>query len=174
MVSRIAARLLEPWRRFRGDRRGSIAVEAGFAISGLLLMLLPLVDFGNYIGARLELKQALRAGAQCALYRSCLGVETFEVAVPQDYEDALDSYVQAATTLQNISFTVTSVTCRCLDGTTAICAGQSGYAVCASDDLAPGRFVTMQASVTMDPFFPFMPWYGANQSVMEQLTIRVQ
>ena len=149
-------------RRLSADRSGAIAIEAGIAGILLLGMLAPLVDFGGYIGVRLELKQSLRAGGQYAL---------------QDYANTttIESVVKNAASLKSTSVTVAfdPTYCLCNDGTAGKCLGDAGYIVC-SDGVTAGRYLTMRASATFDPYFPFLPGLQENMTVTEQLTLRVQ
>jgi len=153
------------WRRWLVDRSGSIAVEGAFAIILLLAMLLPLIDFGGYIGTKLELKQGLRAGGQYAL---------------DDYTDTttIETVIKNAASLSSGSVTVTFQTpatyCLCNDGSAGTCIGDPGFQVCSFDSVPAGRYMTIQASATYDPLFPFLAWFQSNMTVTEQLTLRVQ
>ena len=50
-----------------GDRSGVAAVEFAIIVPVLLALTMGVIDFGMYIGTRIELEQALRAGGQYAL-----------------------------------------------------------------------------------------------------------
>ena len=145
-------------RRFFKDLDGTVAIEGAVAIAAILL-LLPMIDFGQYIGVRTEMKQALRAGGQYAL---------------QDYTDTsgIQTAVQNATNLKSMTVTVGTLACECLDGTAAVCVGESGYAVC-TGNVAPGAYLPVSASVTFDPLIANLPWFSANMTVQEELVMRV-
>ena len=61
-LNRIPPRINALCRRFIRDRAGAIAVEGAFAITFVVALLVPLIDVGQYIGTKIELEQALRAG----------------------------------------------------------------------------------------------------------------
>jgi hypothetical protein len=152
------------WRRLLADRQGAIAVEGAFAITILLVMLLPLIDFGGYIGLRLELKQALRAGGQFALH---------DYTATSSIENVIQTATNTTSTV-TVTFDPSSSYCLCQNGTTVPCPGDSGYAICASEVMPPGRYLSFSATSTYDPYFPFLPGFASNMTVKEELTMRVR
>ena len=163
MMEQLVARLAILSRRSAGDRRGVAAVE--FAVIAPVLMLLTagVIDFSLYIGTRIELEQALRAGAQYAL---------------KDYTDAttIIAAVTGATDLSPVTVTYDPATnsyCECPDGTANACPGNNAYTACASGD-RPGLFVTITGSTTFDPMFTDLPGLSSNMTVTQDLTLRVR
>lgn len=147
---------------FLAQRRGASAVEFGIFAPIILLMLAGLVDFSMYIGDRLELEQAVRAGGQYALRNP--GNST-----------AIANAVVAATNLPITTADVTVGTpyCECLTGVTNVCTGDVAYTPCA-DGLAPAEYLTVTANTTYDAMFIDLPVLAANMSISQQLVLRVR
>ncbi len=155
--------------RLLADNRGSIAVEGAFVVIALMALMMPLVDFSRYVSTQVELKQALRAGGQYALYDS--------KATASGDDGAIEQTIIAATnvTITAADITIDDLSCECTDGTAAICVGESNYVGCGTGGLiAPAHFMTITASVTFDPFFPHLPWFSENMTLSEKLTMRVR
>ncbi len=142
---------------------GGAAVEFGFIAPILFLMIAGMIDFSFYIGTRIELEQALRAGGQYAL---------------KDYNDTvtIEAAVKNATDLTPLTVTynpTTDLFCECPDGSPNTCPGDTSFAYCAGDIL-PAKFITISGSTTFDPMFADLPGLAANMTVSQQLTLRVQ
>ncbi len=181
------------WRRrlrgFRRARAGSVAVEAAFGMTLIMIMLLPMVDFGRYISLRLTLKQALRAGGQYVLHdltwKTDIGDASFGTAtLPGATTTAITSTVRDAAGLnQTLTVTTSDLACYCPEAlTTAVsCLGESGYSVCPDDGATasqdesgiPGHYLTIVASGTFDPFLTAVPWFSASTAVSERLVLRI-
>jgi hypothetical protein len=145
------------------DSGGGPAVEFAIIAPVLLLMIAGMIDYSFYIGTRIELEQALRAGAQYAL---------------KDFTDTatITSAVVNATDLTPLSVSYDPTTdsfCECPDGTPNICPGNSSYTGCAGGE-RPGLFITISGSTTFDPMFADLPGLAANMTVSQQLTMRVR
>lgn len=142
------------------QRSGAVAVEAALGILVMMAILLPLIDFGRYIGVRIELKQALRAGGQYAL-------------IDRDDTTSIAATIIGATGLTSaMTINIGAITCECFDGTTAVCPGESGYATC-TGDIAPGGYLPISASVTFNPYFVNVAGFTTNMTVSEKLVLRV-
>ncbi len=159
-------------RLLLGDRTGAIAIEGAIAISVAVAVMLPLIDFGQYINLRIDLKQALRAGGQYALHdvNNLLG-DTTAVATSKA---TIQSVVQTASGLTS-TVTVVVGKLRCLCGTTSTtCPGQSGYQVCSTTLVSPAVYVDMTASAAFDPYFAFLGFFTEGMTVTEELTMRIR
>jgi Flp pilus assembly protein TadG len=145
------------------DSGGAAAVEFAIIAPVLLLMIAGMIDYSFYIGTRIELEQALRAGAQYAL---------------KDYKDSVTivAAVKNATDLAPVTVNYNPATdsfCECPDGTANLCPGNSSYTPCAGGE-RPGLFITISGSTTFDPMFADLPTLAANMTVSQQLTLRVR
>lgn len=149
-------------RRSRLGRAGVAAIEFGLFAPVILLMLAGLVDFSMYIGTRIELEQALRAGGQYAIVNPGNGTE-------------ITNHVLAATTLPLVAadVVVDPIFCECVDGTASLCPGDGAYAPCA-DGIAPGIYVGINATTVYDPMFLDLPSLTSNMSVSQELILRVR
>ncbi len=157
------ARLLAAAGLTAGDRRGVAAVEFAFIAPVLLLLTAGVIDFPLYIGTRIELEQALRAGAQYAL---------------KDFTDTatITAAVTGATDLSPVSVTYNPATdsyCECPDGTANACPGSTTYTACAGGQ-RPGLYVTLSGATTFDPMFPDLLGLSSNMNVVQQLTLRIR
>ena len=138
------------------------AVEFALFAPVLLVILAGLVDFSLYIGTRLELEQAVRAGGQYAIRNP--GNAT-----------AIANAVVAAT---NLPITAANVSvgvpyCECLSGVANVCKGVLTYTPCA-DGLAPAEYLTVTANTTYDALFIDLPTLSAGMSVQQELVLRVR
>ena len=145
------------------ESNGAAAVEFAIIAPVLLLMIAGMIDFSLYIGTRIELEQALRAGGQYAL---------------KDFTDTttITSAVVNATDLTPLTVSYDPATdsfCECPDGTPNTCPGNSSYTACTGGE-RPGLFITISGSTTFDPMFADLPGLAANMTVSQQLTLRVQ
>jgi Flp pilus assembly protein TadG len=147
-------------RHFKRDRSGVAAIEFALVVPMLMVLTMGLIDFSMYIGTRIELEQALRAGGQFAL---------------QDHTDTttITSAVQGATNLSSVSVTVGGLACECTGGVTATCKGSNNYALC-SDGSAPAAYITLSGSTTYDPIFLALATFTSNMSVQQDLTMRIR
>jgi Flp pilus assembly protein TadG len=145
------------------DRQGVAAVEFALIAPVLLVMLAGVIDFSLYIGTRIELEQALRAGAQYAL---------------KDFTDSttISAAVTGATNLSSVTVSYDPATdsyCECPDGTSNACPGNASYSACSTGE-RPGLFVTLVGSATYDPMFTDLPGLSSNMTVTQQVTMRVR
>jgi Flp pilus assembly protein TadG len=146
-------------RTCRLARGGVAAVEFGLFAPILILTILATIEFGRYIGARIELEQALRAGAQYAL---------------KDHVDtaAIEAAVQNATALSGIVVTVNPLACECPGGTSTPCRGEANYSACAGGIL-PAGYVVIAGATTYEPLFADLSWFPLDPDISETLTMRV-
>lgn len=143
------------------DSSAVAAVEFALILPILVLMTLAAIDFSFYIGTRIELEQAVRAGGQYAL---------------EDPTDTatITSSVQGATDLASVSVSVGSLACVCPGGATTPCRGDANYTRC-TGNIVPAAFLTISGTTTHDPlFFSYLPWFSANMTVQQNLTMRVR
>lgn len=131
----------------RGDRKGSIAVEAALIIPTLTFFFCGAVDFGAAMMARTELFNAVHAGMLYAL----------------SYPDGLTGVVTAVqqassseTGAGTISATATS-TCHCTDGTTFAGSCSASGACSASKDDYQIISITATQSYKLLISFPGLP-----------------
>ncbi len=143
-----------------GDRSGVAAVEFAIIVPVLLALTMGVIDFGMYIGTRIELEQALRAGGQYALKD------------PTD-TTTITNAIQGATDLASVSVTIGGLSCECTGGVSAVCKGESNYSVCA-DDSAPATYMTLSGSTIYDPIFVDLATFSANMTVQQDLTMRIR
>lgn len=138
---------------------GAAAVEFALFSPLLVLLVLATIEFAMYIGARIEVEQALRAGAQYALL---------------DHADAaaIRAAVQNATDLAGITVSVGSLSCECPDGSSTPCRGEANYSACAGG-IAPAGFIAIAGAATYDPLFADLSWFPFNPDISETLTMRV-
>ena len=163
IVPRLRARLATASRRSAGDRRGVAAVQFAVIAPVLLLLTVGVIDFSLYIGTRIELEQALRAGAQYAL---------------KDYTNTatIIAAVTGATDLSPVTVTYDPAAnsyCECSDGIANACPGNDAYTMCSNGD-RPGRFVTITGSTTFDPMFTDLPGLSSNMTVTRDVTLRIR
>jgi len=162
-MTAIRKRLARLVGRTTRDRRGVAAVEFALFAPVLLVLTAGVIDFSLYVGTRIELEQALRAGAQYAL---------------KDFKDSttISAAVTPATDLSSVSVSYDPATdsyCECPDGTTNACPGNASYSACSTGE-RPGLFVTLSGSTTFDPMFADLPGLSSNMSVTQQVTMRVR
>lgn len=149
-------------RRARG---GMAAVEFGLFAPVILLMMLGLIDFSMYIATRIELEQAVRAGAQYAL-RNPAGVTNITNSVIAATSDL---------TLAVTDVTVGAPVCECLDsGASNLCPDDLSYTPCPGDGSQPAEYVSVSASTIYDPMFLDLPTLTSNMTVTQDLTLRVR
>lgn len=134
------------WTRFRKDDSGASAVEFAMISSVLILVVLNVVDLGNYMFRKMELTSSVRAGAQYALVHDA------------PTSSAITTVVSNAANLQNVTITVDDTICGCSDGSTFTC----GSSTCTSSNM---RYYTqIQASYTHD--WIFLPGQKSMQTAM--------
>ncbi len=132
-----------------------------------LLFIMPvLIDFGRYIYVQVELKQALRAGGQYALYDHTASAN----------DGGIEQAVMNATGLSLAAgdITVDALSCECADGTATVCTDVGGYTGCGTDGVnVPSHFLTIRANATFSPLWPIVPWFQETMTINEGLTMRV-
>lgn len=158
--------IVASWRTFRvamsclGDRSGVAAVEFAIVVPILLTLTMGVIDFGMYIGTRIELEQALRAGGQFALKD------------PSD-TTTITNAIQGATDLASVTVTIGGLSCECTGGVSASCKGTATYALCL-DSSAPATYMTLSGSTIYDPIFLDLTAFSANMTVQQDLTMRIR
>lgn len=150
-------------RKTGGFNEGAAAVEFGLIAPLLLVMIAGLIDFATYISTKIELEQALRAGAQYALY---------------DFTDAstIIAAVTDATDLSPLTVTYNPATdtyCECPDGSAHTCPGGPNYTACAGGG-RPGLFITITNSTPFDPMFADLAGLADNMTLVQTLSLRVR
>ncbi len=141
------------------DSSGVAAVEFAVILPVLMVLTMGMIDFSMYIGTRMELEQAVRAGGQYALKDSSDSV-------------TIASAVTGSTSLSGVTVNVGSLVCECPNGTSTVCRGDVNYASCAGG-LPPAGFLTITATTTYDPIFANSEWFSAGMSVQQELTMQV-
>ncbi|NNE83893.1 MAG: pilus assembly protein [Alphaproteobacteria bacterium] len=79
------SKLLKKWRRLRGDRRGALTIEFGFALPVLILMTVGLIDVSMLLWSSSTIENAAAEGARYAVVngasspspKSASEIETF-------------------------------------------------------------------------------------------------
>lgn len=131
---------------FRQDDSGASAVEFAMISSVLILVLLNVVDLGNYMFRKMELTSSVRAGAQYALVHNA------------PTSAAITTVVSNAANLNNVTIAVDDTICGCSDGTTFTC----GSSTCSTSNM---RYYTqIQASYNHD--WIFLPGQKSMQTAM--------
>jgi Flp pilus assembly protein TadG len=146
-----------------GKTEGAAAVEFGLLAPLLLVMVAGLIDFASYVSKKIELEQALRAGAQYALL---------------DFTDSatITAAVTNATDLSPLTVSydpATDTYCECPDGNVQVCPGDPTYSACASGD-RPGLFITLTSSTDFDPMFADLVGLAENMTLVQTLSLRVR
>lgn len=131
-MARVGSTMPKCWR----DRRGAATLEMAAVAPALLLLIVASVDFGRLTSQRIELNNALRAGAQLAVTASN-APRTIEATV----RNALPAHLKAAT-----------VTARCYCGALPAGTGLPPEAAC--DSACPAGSARM---MTVNATFPFRP-----------------
>lgn len=122
--------------RLRRDRRGVAALETAAVAPFLLLIVVACVDFGRWWSQRIELTNAVRAGAQYAVT-----APNAEARIRQAVRDALPAGLQSA-----------EVTSACYCGPLPAGTGMPPVAAC--DSACPAGSARM---MTLEAGLPFTP-----------------
>lgn len=168
---------------------GSIAVEGAFAIAIILAMLVPMIDFAQWISLRMTLKQAVRSGGQYALHdhqyeTNSSGATYGTNSLPAATVTAIENVVISAAGLTvppDVDVPALSCYCARAPDTARECPGHTSYVACLDLVGTPGQdesgvpavYVTITASATFNPFWPQVPWFSAGMTVVERLVMRV-
>lgn len=135
-----------PAKRFARDEGGASAVEFAMISSVLILVLLNVVDLGNYMFRKMELTSSVRAGAQYALVHDA------------PTQAAIQTVVSNASNMEGVAIAVNDTICGCADGTTFVC----GAGTCTGSNL---RYYT-QIQATYTHNWIFLPGQKTMQTAM--------
>lgn len=152
-----------PSSRLWHGRRGSAALEVAAVAPVLLLLIAACADYGRALSQRIELTNAVRAGAQYAVTAA-----NAKTLITQAVRDALPTHLQAAT-----------IETACYCGTLPAGTGLPPVAACDSA-CPPGsaRMMTLRATLPFKPInFALTPGLATKfgfTSVSGNVTIRQQ
>lgn len=153
------------WLRFYGNVKGSVAVEGAVAMLFLVLFMLPVIDIGQYVAVRVELRQALRAGAQYAI--------KYPNATTQIEAAIIAAAPSLSLTIADVVFG--AQVCECISGgagVTTPCEGEAGYVTC-SGGIEPGIYMPVTVTTIFNPQFISIESFTANMTVAESMEFRV-
>jgi Flp pilus assembly protein TadG len=148
-------------RRLLAARSGTSVVEFAVAAPVLLGLLVPVADLGVAFAQRVEVQQAVQAGAQYAAFHP------WSTSAPSDISNA----VLAASPLGSISVTPAPYqACGCPSGSTITAA--TCTSTCANGETA-GYYVVITAQA---PYSPMLPYSALGDSVLltGQSTVRIR
>lgn len=146
---KIFARLLRQWRR---DRRGIATVEAAMIAPIFILGGLAVFDLGLAGTKRLELDQALRAGAQVSMINVTREDDIMQATLAALGEAAPGEFLEDGICEPNASCVDVSYACSCEGGGSSAC-----DQLCIPSGEIPSAFLTIVASRRHDGFlFPDM------------------
>jgi Flp pilus assembly protein TadG len=157
-MARIGSRFTRMMVALR-ERRGVAAVELAITLPVLAAMIVPIADLGLGLHAKIEVMDAVEAGAQYAVLHGF------------DEPSAVESAVTNATSLTSISVTpAPTESCGCASGTTisAVACGNT----CPNGHPA-GTYVTVNAQATYSPILHY-PVLGSSVTLTAQQTVRIQ
>lgn len=149
-------------RRFARNEEGAIAMEGAIVMSIMAILLLVMVDIGFFISTKVELEQALRAGAQKAL----VSTSVTDITAAVQAATSLDVTVAAKS-----GDTTTTLACYCDDGSSTDCENVSGGCTTAS---SPQGFAEFTASANFSPLFINAGFFSGDMVITEYASIRVQ
>jgi Flp pilus assembly protein TadG len=86
----ILAALSSFWRRFRGDRRGSLGIELGFALPVLMVLSVGVIDFTRLVWFSATMTNVASEGARFAAVRGA------EAQVPATAQNVIDFVLDQA------------------------------------------------------------------------------
>ena len=127
--------------RWRADRNGVAAVEAAFIAPIFVLCGLAVFDLGLAGTKRLELDQALRAGAQVSMVNVTEEDDILAATISALGETAPGIYSQDGLCEPNASCIDVSYACECSDGTASQC-----DQLCIPSGEIPSAFLTIVAA----------------------------
>lgn len=137
-----------PMKHLRADEEGASAIEFAFCATILAVLVLGLVDFGMGFWDRMQVDNAVRAGAAYAVVNGYNQTNIQTAANNATY----------AINISNLAATASEV-CGCPDPTTGISTPTGGSATppctgtCTNGN--PGTYVTVSASGNYTPIFPW-------------------
>ena len=150
--------VLNPLRGTARDKRGVSAVEFAIVAPVLVAMLIPTVDIGMGLYTKMQVQNAVQAGAQ---YATASGWNS----------SGIQNAVTSATGLSSVlASPAPSQSCGCVNGTTL--ANASCSATC-PDGSTAGVYVTVSAQSRYSPLFPY-PVLGSSTTLTAQTTVRIQ
>lgn len=136
-----------PWpARLAGDRAGNVIIEFALALPLLFLMLVGLLDLGNFGLQKSAMLQGAREGAQ------------YGMVAPADSSN-INTTAQNATGLTGVTAT-NSMFCECVTGTTVSCSTTCGTGVTLKKyvTVRTSRSFTSVLNVTTMSFGSFGSW----------------
>lgn len=152
------------WRIFAGQRRtcgraslrrcerGVSTIEFGVVVGALAVMTLGILDFGMGLWEKLEVADAVRAGAQ---YAAKSGYDSTNIQAAETH----------ATNLSGLTTSAPVQFSGCPDATNGITTPPC------SDGSSPGTYVSISASVNYSTVFTW-PWISNPMTLASNVTIR--
>jgi Flp pilus assembly protein TadG len=148
-------------RPFRGNRRGTAAIEFAIACPTVLIMFGGLADFGLALWDKTMLANAV---AQGGYYAAVTGTSVSATTVK--------TLVQGASKLSSVSATVSGPACYCITGSPLALAAATCNSTC-TDTTTAGYFVQIRATYTYNSLLPFYSKLN-NPTLVEQTIVRLK
>jgi Flp pilus assembly protein TadG len=140
------------------ERQGASAVEFALLTPVLVGLLIPTVDIGMGLYTKMQVQNAVQAGAQ---YAAARGFDS----------TGIQNAVTSATGLSSITaLPVPAQSCGCVSGTSITSASCS---TTCPDGSTAGVYVTVNAQSGYRPLFPY-PVLGNAMTLAARTTVRIQ
>jgi len=147
--------------KFIADRRGLAAVEAALFIPIFLFATLAVFDLGRAGASKMELDQALRAGAQVSMINITDESEVLAATLAALDEAASGSYLEDGLCAPDATCLDVSFQCECTPGVEATCAS-----ICGGSGDPPPAYLTIQAARRQEGIL--FPDHSVDSSILVQ------
>jgi Flp pilus assembly protein TadG len=141
------------FQRFRKDDRGVAMIEYGLLAPVMTVLLVGIVDFGNFIHEKMELDDLARDSVQYVLQGGNYN------NIQTDVIDQSNIYKSVDKDQLSLTVTPPSQQCECSGGSSVVCTGGT----CPSGDYVRG-FVSVTITASYKPIITW-PGIAANKSM---------
>jgi Flp pilus assembly protein TadG len=148
-------------RKVLADRRGLAATEAAFLMPIFLFAALAVFDLGRGGASRMDLDQALRAGAQVSMINITEEAEVVNAVLAALNEAASGSYLGDGLCAPDATCVSAVFQCECVAGVATTCAS-----ICGATGEPPAAYLRITAARRQEGVL--FPDHGVETSIMVQ------